>query len=459
MKMKKMRATGLTILAGGFLVFCQPVLAESTRHQQESTNQVNSLADMLKEAPNEKNPMRTILDAKIIMNHVRVMEVENLQAHPLLDFGRKSSPEARRAYAMDALGTNLYAEIENRFLKTAATTTNAHEKMAAFVMLGQGLTSTNAIGILVKELNANLGKLDDKMEGNQPARDLAFWAAESLCYLGQTNGLGVMSWALETEKMPSAQKIVAIEALVTMQTKEARETLLRSAKQLASSEDDHIAHNSFDVLHQVPEFNEIGISVGEKQLERLQRLCQKRALSKDEWMLLAEVSFFFRGAQERKQLPSEEKKKIKTSAAAIICSGRKEDGDAIDTIPVGRKEESETAAVLFRELSTDDDVEVIKELLKSKYPVVRNAGICCVFQCSQPVRTKMLGDLFPLLDDDNEQNRHLALFVIRIIKGEKGSQSGRFSPEEFKADVNRIKAWWSTEKKNKEQPPIKVGAD
>ena len=180
MNMKKVRTIKLTALAGCCFIFCQSVLAEKNLDQQMSTDQDDSLAVSLKDAPKEKNPMRTILDAKIIMNKVRVMEVEDLQAHPLLDFGRKSSPEARRAYAMEALGTNLYAEIESRFLKTAETSTNTHEKMAAFIMLGQGLTSTNAIGFLVKELKANLGRLDDKMEGNQSARDLVFWAADSL---------------------------------------------------------------------------------------------------------------------------------------------------------------------------------------------------------------------------------------------------------------------------------------
>ena len=459
MNMKKVRTIKLTALAGCCFIFCQSVLAEKNLDQQMSTDQDDSLAVSLKDAPKEKNPMRTILDAKIIMNKVRVMEVEDLQAHPLLDFGRKSSPEARRAYAMEALGTNLYAEIESRFLKTAETSTNTHEKMAAFIMLGQGLTSTNAIGFLVKELKANLGRLDDKMEGNQSARDLVFWAAESLCHLGQTNGLGVMSRALENEKFPSAEKIVAIEALVTMQINEARETLLHSAKSLASSEDNHIAHNIFDVLHRVPEFKETGVIVGEKQLDRLQRLCQKRTLDENEGMLLSAVSFFFEGLQKRSLLSSDEQKNIKKIAIGIINNEKKEDNESIDIIPIGRKKESETAAVLFRDLATDDDVDVVKDLLKSKYPVVRNAGICSAFKCSPSVRMKMVGDLISLLDDEDEQNRRLALFVIRIIKGEKGSQSGHFSPEEFKADVNRIKTWWGTEKKNKEQPPNKVGAD
>ena len=268
-----------------------------------------------------------------------------------------------------------------------------------------------------------------------------------------------MSRALENDKFPSAEKIVAIEALVTMQINEARETLLHSAKSLASSEDNHIAHNIFDVLHRVPEFKETGVIVGEKQLDRLQRLCQKRTLDENEGMLLSAVSFFFEGLQKRSLLSSDEQKNIKKIAIGIINNEKKEDNESIDIIPIGRKKESETAAVLFRDLATDDDVDVVKDLLKSKYPVVRNAGICSAFKCSPSVRMKMVGDLISLLDDEDEQNRRLALFVIRIIKGEKGSQSGHFSPEEFKADVNRIKTWWGTEKKNKEQPPNKVGAD
>ena len=96
-------------------------------------------------------------------------------------------------------------------------------------------------------------------------------------------------------------------------------------------------------------------------------------------------------------------------------------------------------------------MEVIKDFLKSKYPVVRNAGICSAFKCSPSVRMKMVGYLISLLDDEDEQNRRLALFVIRIIKGEKGSQSGRFTPEEFKADVNRIKTWWADEKNKQDE--------
>lgn len=435
----------LIVLANAILVCSQPVLAGTNLDRGTTTGRVDSLVvaaeGLLGEKGRAVDPMETVRVAKGLLYRVRAIESDDSlgphPTHPLLEFGKQSSPDSRRACAINILGTNLYSEIEKRYLESLNTSTNALERIAAFQILSKGLASSNAAGVIERDLNSSLRKLEDESITNQPQmRTEMFWAAESLCYLGQTNGLEIMSWALDSKKASPAEKVVAIEALVTLHTKEARETLTRSAGDLALSENPSVAHDTFNALNRVPEFREIGTRAGLKQLKRLQELCQTRELKRDEWMLLNQVSTHFYGAQQRGQLSLDEQKRVKRIAADIIHSGR--------------QRESETVAVLLAMMATDEDVSVSRELLKSKWPNVRRQGIWSVLKFSPEVRMKMVEDVMPLLDEEDAQNRRAALDVLRVVKGEKPKDVAHWdvrSKDEFEAEANRIKTWWNAEKK------------
>ncbi len=428
---------GLFALAGAFLFCSQPVLAQTNLDCGTTTGRVDSLVvaaeGLLGEKGRSIDPMETVRLARGLLYRVRAIESDDSlgphPTHPLLEFGKRSSPDSRRACVINILGTNLYSEIEKRYLKSLETSTNVLERIAAFQVLSKGIASSNAAGVIARDLNANLHRLENE---NRPEMSTEmFWAAESLCYLGQTNGLQIMSWALDSKKTSPAEKVMAIEALVTMQTKEARETLTRSAGDLALSENPSVAHDTFNALNRVPEFREIGTRAGQTQLKRLQELCQTRELKRDEWMLLSQVSTHFYGAQQRGQLSLDDQKRVKRIA--------------VDIIHAGRQQESETVAVLLAMMATDEDVSVIRELFKSKWPNVRRQGIWSVLKCSPEVRMKIIKDVMPLLDEEDSQNRHAALDVVRVVKGEKPTEVR--TQEEFKTEANRIKTWWNEEKK------------
>ncbi|MDI6809976.1 MAG: hypothetical protein QME66_13580 [Candidatus Eisenbacteria bacterium] len=436
---------GLFALAGAFLLCSQPVLAQTSLDRETTTGRVGSLVvaaeGLLGEKGTAVDPMEAVRVARGLLYRVRAIESDDSlgphPTHPLLEFGKQSSPDSRRACAMNILGTNLYSEIEKRFLKSLETSTNALERIAAFQVLSKGIASSNAAGVIARDLNSNLRRPEDESMTNQPQMSAEmFWAAESLCYLGQTNGLRIMSWALDSKKTSPAEKVVAIEALVTLHTKEARETLLQSAQNLATSTNPSVARDAFDALHRVPEFREIGTRAGEKQLERLKSLCEKAELNRDDWALLSEVSFYFRRLQEKGLLSLDDQRKVKRTV--------------IDMLRMGRKEGSLSLANVFGMLASDEDAEVIKDLLKSKWADVRRQAIWSVLKCSPEVRMKLVQDVMPLLDDQDSQNRRAALDVIRVAKGEKPREVAHWdvrSQEEFKTEANRIKTWWNAEKK------------
>ena len=74
-----------------------------------------------------------------------------------------------------------------------------------------------------------------------------------------------------------------------------------------------------------------------------------------------------------------------------------------------------------------------------------NPHVLSVLKCSQDVRVKIVGDVMPLLDDEDSKTCHVAFEVIRSVKGEKPKELR--SQEEFKSEVDRIKTWWNAEKR------------
>ena len=444
MNVKERWTKQLPVLLGAIAVLSPPVLAQTNLNSQTTTGRVDSLVvaaeGLLGRKGQAADPMEAVRLAKALLYRVRAVESDDSlgphPTHPLLEFGKQSSPDSRRAYAMNILGTNLYSKIEKRYLESLNTSTNALERIAAFQILSKGLASSNAAGVIARNLSSSLRKLEYESITNQPLLSTEmFWAAESLCYLGQTNGLEVMSWALDSKKTSPAEKVVAIEALETLHIKEARETLLQSAQNLALSTNLSVAHDTFDALHRVPEFQEIGTRAGETQLERLAKICQTRSLSRDEWMLLSQVTSHFYGAQEIGKLSLDDQKTVKRIVAEIVRTGR--------------EEASATVAVLIDRMATDEDASVIRELLTSRWPKVRKQGIWSVLKCSWGVRMKLVGDVIPLLEDENAENRHAALDVIRVVKGEKPTEVR--TQEELKTEANRIKTWWNTEKDKPKQ--------
>lgn len=439
MNVKDIWTKQLPFLVAAIAVLSPPVLAQTNLDRQSMTGRVDSLVvaaeGLLGRKAQVADPMEAVRVAKALLYRVRAIESDNSlgphPTHPLLEFGKQSSPDSRRACALSVLGTNLYSQIEKRYLESLQTSTNALERIAAFQVLSKGLASSNAAGVIARDMNSSLRKLEDESITNQPQMSTElFWAAESLCYLGQTNGLEVMSWALDSKKTSPAEKVVAIEALETLHTKEARETLLQSAQNLALSTNLSVAHATFDALHSVPEFQEIGTRAGETQLERLASICQTRSLSREEWMLLSQVTSHFYGAQEKGHLSLDDQRTVKRMVAEIVRTGR--------------EEASATVAVLIDRMATDEDAPVIRELLTSRWPKVRKQGVWSVLRCSSGVRIKLVGDVIPLLEDENAENRHAALDVIRVVKGEKPKEVR--SQEEFKTEANRIRTWWKAEK-------------
>lgn len=439
MKINGVWTTFLFVMAYILSVFGQPVLAATNIDNQSSTGSVDSLvvavSDLLGEDVNTINPKKAFQVARSLAYRVRAIEGAEIagsqSAHPLLAFGIKSTPESRRACVMNVLGTNLYFDLENKFLKSLQTTTNDVEKIVAFQILSMGLSSSNAVGVIQNTLRNNLRILEDETATNQPVKSVMFWEAVSLCYLGQPDGLDIMSWALDSKTTSQAEKIIAIKALVTMQVREAMETLLQSACTLAFSEDTLVAHGTFDALHRVPEFSEMGMRAGMAQFERLKGYCLKRELTRDEQMLLNDVSFFFYGRQQHGELSLDDMKTIKRIA--------------IDIIRIGRERESKIVVVNFAMMATDEDVQVIREFLKSKWSDVKIQAVWSVLNCSSGVRMKIVGDVMPLLDDEESKTSRIALDVIRSVKGEKPKELR--SQEEFKTEVDRIKAWWNAVKR------------
>ena len=96
-------------------------------------------------------------------------------------------------------------------------------------------------------------------------------------------------------------------------------------------------------------------------------------------------------------------------------------------------------------MAADEDAQVIREFLKSKWPDVKRQAIWSVLNCSSGVRMKIVGDVMPLLDDEDSKTCRIALDVIRSVKGEKPKELR--SKEEFKTEVDRIKTWWNAEKR------------
>jgi HEAT repeat protein len=347
--------------------------------------------------------------------------------------GDPNATPLRQRLARQALGADLYDEVESTCLKAIEISCDSIQAHISLKMLGMGLSSARAKPIVKDKIDDCFSRLEDTDPANDPNSGTLLCMAEALCYMGDESGLNVLYTLLKNKNTPTITQCVAIESLVSLGTKKAIAILAITSCNTLLSRTPKTAACALDNLKDIDEFkSQIG-EIARIHLTRLARV-EKAEFDRNEFKLLDYANRILRDLLNRRELAEVERQKVKEAVKSIVATKSTKDAEVV--------------SLLFSLMATSEDSEMIGKLLNSESARLRTAGIRSLVFCEADTRKRFLPDLIRFMDDPNPYTRDLALFVIRRYKGEIVGSG--LPGDAFIKERDRIKQWWQ-EQQGKQQ--------